>query len=172
MDIPALSFDTDNPIIGFGQITDIFITEVGNPLADLLQPTLDARVDNAASVGAEMRKLTVIGDKPAPESSETKISHFRTIHGPRQHTINFRVDETDDTNYNFVRGLIANNVRTVLAWYVVHKKKFHGGLEGIECSIKADFVTPESEEELETIVGTLTFTGNYPERTDWPLPVA
>lgn len=173
MNIPAVSFNEASPEVNFGQIQDVYIAQLDNPLATLLQATLEGRIDNAdAATETAIRKLAVIGDKPQPEATEVSISHDRIYKAPRKHTLNFKVDETDELNYTFMNTMIANSVNTVLIWYRTDNK-FYGGTEGVEASITLDHIIPESLEEPETIVGKVTWTSNtYPSRADYPLPSA
>ena len=167
--IPKVAFSESSPVIGFGQVTDVLITELGYPLAELTKEYIESRIANDSDTAGAIRMLTVIGDKPAPESNEIEISHFRKIRSPKTHTINFRVDENNDQNYEFVRQLEEDGISEVLIWYRTNSGKLYGGLNGIEASINIDEVIPESGDELNVLQGTLTWKGNHPERIDDPL---
>jgi len=173
LSIPPFTTNEGSPVVHFGQITDLLLADLGNPLSALTQTALDVRTDNTTVVGTEIRMIPVIGDKPAPESNAVDISHHRKYKTPRKHVINFKIDETDDVNYTFMNKMIEDGVTKVLAWYIVDSSKFYGGKDGIEVSIALDHVIPESGDELETIIGTLEWTSNtYPARADYPLPTA
>ena len=171
LSIPPISLNEQNPESNFGQVTDILIADLNNPLSALTQTALETRLDETAEEGTEIRRLTVIGDKPQPESAVVDISHKRKYKSARKHIVNFKVDETNDVNYAFLQSMIADSVSNVLAWYIVDEKHFFGGTAGIECSITLDHVIPESNDEVQHIIGTLEWTSNsYPDRTDYPLP--
>lgn len=167
--IPKLSFNQANPTVGFGQITDILIAQVEHPFTSMEKAYLESRIANDSDDPSAVRKLTVIGDKPAPESSDIQISHFRNVRSPKKHTINFRIDENNDQNYAFVKSLEELGVEKVLIWYITSSGKIYGGLSGIEASINIDEIIPESGDELSTLNGTLVWKGNHPERNDNPL---
>ncbi len=167
--IPPVAFSEASPDIGFGQITDILIAEKGYPLTSFEVDYLNSRISAQSDVAGAIRSLTVIADKPAPESSDIEISHFRKIRTPKVHTINARIDETNDQNYSFVQKLEQDGIVEVLIWYRTNSGKLYGGLNGIEASINFDEIIPESGDELNTFHGTFTWKGNHPDRIDDPL---
>lgn len=167
--LPDVDFDLCNPEFHYGQISDVFITNVGNPLDDETDGTeWQERLDLTASNPARIIRLLGIGDKPAAESTETEASYGRTAYGSKTHTVNFRIDEVSDLNYEMMRKFECN--KTVLMWYKTFEGKIYGGASGIKATIKFDHVIPESSSELETLTGTLKWKAkHHPCRTDWPL---
>lgn len=167
--IPKVNFNEGNPDVHFGQIRDILITQINQPLTSYDKAYIESRIDNSGDNDDDIRILTVIGDKPAPESTEIDISHKRKIRSPKTHTLNVRIDETNDQNYSFLQSLEQDGVVKVLMWYTTCDGKFYGGLSGIEASINFDDIIPESVDELQTFNGTLVWRGNHPDRIDNPL---
>lgn len=167
--LPAVEFDLCNPKFAFGQVSDVFITNIGNPLADETDPAeWQDRLDLAQSDPAKIIRLLGIGDKPVAESQETPASYGRTAYGPKNHTVNFRIDEVSDTNYEMMRKFECN--KTVLMWYKTFEGKIYGGKSGIKATLKFDHVIPENASELEQLTGTLKWQSKFhPCRTDWPL---
>ncbi len=167
--LPEVEFDLCNPAFHFGQVSDVFITNIGNGLTDETDPIeWTNRLSLAQSDPAKIIRLLGIGDKPAAESTEVEASYGRTAYGTKTHVVNFRIDEVSDKNYEMMRQFECN--KTVLAWYKTYEGKIYGGASGISVSIKFDHIIPESASELETLTGTLTWKSKFsPCRTDWPL---
>lgn len=167
--LPEVEFDLCNPEFHFGQVSDVFITNVGNPLTDETDPVeWTNRLELPQVDPAKIIRLLGIGDKPAAESTETEASYDRVAYGVKTHTVNFRIDEVSDKNYEMMRKFECN--KTVLAWYKTFEGKIYGGAAGIKVTIKFDHVIPESASELETLTGSIKWKSKFhPCRTDWPL---
>jgi hypothetical protein len=168
-ELPDVSFDLCNPDVHFGQISDVFITNVGNPLVDETSPVeWSDRLALASSNPSRIIQLMGIGDKPAAESNVIEISKGRKVSGNKNHTVNFRIDEVSDLNYEMMRKFECN--KTVLMWYKTYEGKLYGGASGIQASIGFNHVIPENSAELETLVGSITWKAkHHPCRTDYPL---
>jgi hypothetical protein len=167
--LPEVEFDLCNPDVHFGQISDVFITNIGNPLIDETDPTeWTNRLGLLQSNPAKIIQLYGIGSKPAAESNEIEISKGRKVTGNKNHTVNFKIDEVSDKNYEMMRKFECN--KTVLMWYKTFEGKLYGGADGIQASIKFNHVIPENASELETLEGSLTWKAKFhPCRTDYPL---
>lgn len=170
--LPEVSFDLCNPDVHFGQISDVFITNIGNPLTDETDPLeWAARLALDQSNPAKIIQLQGIGDKPAAEANVIEISKGRKVSGNKNHTVNFRIDEVSDKNYEMMRKFECN--KSVLAWYKTYEGKLYGGRFGVHSagvSIAFNHVIPENAAELETLPGTLTWKSKFhPCRTDYPL---
>ncbi len=102
--------DICNPDLAFGQINTIYLAaRNATDFTDWTDQTeWDARLSNTGSDAEDIRYLFGIGEKPAAESAEYKISKGRTIYGKRTHTITFEVEDTGVNNYNFIRYLQCN----------------------------------------------------------------
>lgn len=167
--LPEVEFNLCNPKFTFGQVSDVFITNIGNPLTDETDPSeWQTRLDLTQSNPSKIIRLLGIGDKPAAESQETEASYGRTAYGTKTHSVNFRIDEVTDTNYEMMRKFECN--RTVLMWYKTFEGKIYGGATGIKATLKFDHVIPENSSELETLTGVIKWKSKFhPCRTDWPL---
>lgn len=167
--LPEVEFDLCNPDVHFGQISDVFITNIGYPLTDETSPSeLTARLALAQSDPSKIINLFGIGSKPAAEGTDIEISKGRTVSGNKNHTVNFRIDEVSDKNYEMMRKFECN--KTVLMWYKTYEGKLYGGASGIQASIRFNHVIPENASELETLEGTITWKAKFhPCRTDYPL---
>lgn len=161
-DLPIVEFDECNPEINGGQISKIYITNIGFPLVDwtnVLEWNL--RLDNSA-VGADaIRTLHVIGSKPVPSADEKEISLGRKLKGSKTHIINVKVDETNDINHEFLRKMECGG--TYLMWYETLEGKLFGGTEGIKSSAFLDMVIPESGTDIITNEGKFEWKSKFTE---------
>lgn len=170
--LPDVSFDPCNPDVHFGQVSDVFITNVGNPLVDESDPAeWTTRLGLPAANPARIIQLQGIGDKPAAEENILEISKGRKVSGNKNHTVNFRIDEVSDLNYEMMRNFECN--KSVLAWYKTYEGKLYGGPSGVHApgvSISFNHVIPENAQELETLTGSITWKSKFhPCRSDYPL---
>jgi hypothetical protein len=91
----------------------------------------------------------------------------RKVTGPKKHSINIKVDETGELNYEFLRQLECGGV--FLIWYQAGKY-LYGGNEGIQATIALDDVIPEGTQELNTFTGTVEWEAkHHPERVLNPM---
>jgi hypothetical protein len=164
--LPVVSFNDCAPELNAGNITYIYITNVGNPLTNWLDETeWSARIDNDSTDSAAIRRLRVIGSKPAPEKTETVISGDRTYYGKANHTLEIRSDETNAINHEALRDLECGG--EYLVWYETIGGLRWGGNEGIQASVKLDEVIPESSGEFINFVGQVKWKSKFtPERTE------
>lgn len=167
---PPVSFDYCNPTTVFGEINYIYLTSADdNTYLDDWSSLAEwtARLDQTSEVGTEIRKLTVIGSKAAPEYTEIEMSLNRTRVSTKRHTISFRIDELNDDNYDFLRTLECGGF--MRAWWS-DADYMYGGTAGTLVSVKLDHVIPENSQELQYFEGTLTWESKYhPERIANPL---
>lgn len=165
LELPVVEADFCTPNINYGQVDEVYIGVDGNPFTDWnLLTEWNARKDNDDTTDAtKLRYLHVVGDKPAPEKTELKISKKRKVNTEKKHTINIKVDETGDKNYNLVKWLEENVGAELRVWYSAGKY-LYGGNEGVQATIDLDDVIPESDEELNTFIGAIKFEGGHPER--------
>lgn len=168
--LPIVSFNRCAPEINAGQLAKIRFSTVGNPLANWANEVeWDSRLDNDDAGAAAIRTLMGIGDWPIPESEEREISLGRKVYGKRKFTINFRVDETNDTNHSAFRTMQCNT-GNYLIWPETRDGKLWGGSEGIEAKIKVDQVVPEAYTEIITYQLTITWEAQFmPERISSPI---
>lgn len=171
-ELPEVDFDLCSPDVHFGQVSDVFITNVGYPLTNYTDPIEWAeRLALLNTDPSKIIQLIGIGDKPAAEANIIEISKGRKVSGNKNHTVNFRIDEVSDLNYEMMRKFECN--KTVLAWYKTYEGKLYGGNSGVHSagvSIQFSHVIPENAAELETLPGTITWKSKFhPCRSDYPL---
>lgn len=165
LNLPEVKADFCSPNTNFGQIDKLYLGVSGNPMADwsdLAEWT--ARLDNTTLADAtKIRELHVIGDKPAAEKNKVDFSKGRSVYTEATHTINFAIDETGDENYDLVKFFEDNAGVSIPVWYQAGKY-LYGGNSGVSATIVINDVIPQSDEELNTFVGTITFKGGHPDR--------
>jgi hypothetical protein len=167
--LPAVDFDLCNPSVKFGQIQNIYITNIGNPLVDETDATeWTTRLALPQVNPAKIIELVVIGSKPAAEANIIDISKGRKVQGNKNHTVTFKIDDLSQLNYEMMRQFECG--KTLLFWYVTVEGELFGGASGIEGSLLANHVIPEGANDLQTIEGTMTWRSKFhPCRTNYPL---
>jgi len=149
--LPATKFNICSPEGQFGQISELYMTNIGYPLSD--ENNINewlGRMNMADSNPAKIRRILVVGDKPASESSEQEMSGARFVYGPENHTLNIRIDEVNQENYEFARAFDCN--KRVKIWYKTFSGDAYGGPQGIDVSMKFKHVIPEGRQDLQTLV--------------------
>lgn len=149
--LPATKFNICTPEGSFGQISELFITNIGYPLVDENSAAeWLARMALPGNDPAKIFRILVIGDKPASESNEVEMSYGRVINGTENHSLNVRVDEVNQENYDFARAFDCN--KRVKMWYKTYNGDAYGGPNGVDVSIKFKHVIPEGTSDLQTLV--------------------
>lgn len=166
---PTVDFSLCNPEVNNAQISKIFFTTIGNPMINWASALeWDSRLDNDAAGASKIRTLIVNGEKPAPGKSEKEISLGRKISGVKSFSLNFEVDETNQTNYDAMRTIECNG--NFLIWYQTRDGLLYGGNSGIEAKISLDEVISKSYTDLILLQGTATWESKYhPEREVSPI---
>lgn len=168
--LPEVEFSDCAPEINGAQITDVYMANPDQPLADWTNPVeWNLRISNTSTAADAIRHLTVIGSKPVPELTEKKISHNRIVKGAKNHILNLKVDETNNINYeNLIREMECGGSRVI--WYKTGGGKLMGGNAGISASVGFDDEIVEDFEEIERFVGTAKWSAKFhPERIDSPI---
>ena len=155
--LESVSFSECAPEVHFGEIAKLYVW------VDSATPPFDsqAEFDSAAhwnthlSEDADLvtaiRQFTVIGEQPEPEQTETTISGNRTVTGFKKFTVSFEIDETNETNYNFMLGTNCNGKYKLC--YETADGLIFGGFLGIDASIKMNYVIPKERSDLQKIMG-------------------
>lgn len=169
-ELPDVLFSDCAPEINNAQLRNMYIANIGYGFADWTQAsewtTRIAMTTNPAAI----RALTIVGDKPAAESTEKKISHDRTISGRKNHTVNVEVDETNTTNYDAMRTFECG--KQYLMWYE-DEKYMYGGNGGIRVSINLDHVIDKDSGNIQLFVGTAKWSAQqHPDRILSPIATA
>ena len=152
--LPAVAFDTCAPELHWGEVTKLYVAAAdADDFANVEDVTeWNTRLDQSAvATGDEIRELTVIAELPEPEQTETPVSGDRTAVGFKNFTLNFDIDETNDTNYNFLLTLECN--LSFKIWYETSDGMLYGGNEGIPATLRANQIIPKERTEHVKFVG-------------------
>ncbi len=174
--LPVASADLCSPNTNYGQISMLMFTRNGDGLADVTDDAEWAgRIDNASTgtlptppTKADIRQLFGIGSLAAPDRPELDISRKRKVYGEPEFTLSFAVDDTGDTNWNTFMGGLPAAGQVYSVWFATETRIF-GGDTGITATIIANPDIPESADELQKIIVTVTWKGTIPEVADNPL---
>ena len=167
-ELGVLDFNDCNPNWNEGGIELIILANVGYPLLSsegdyaAITAELIARMSNTSAAANAIRFLTVKADKPAPTKNEIEMSKQRKIVTSKDHMLNIIIDETGPDNYDFLRKSECQG--QYLLWYV-HGKYMSGGedafIDGQEISMTIDDIIPQSNKELDTFVGTVSWNSKF-----------
>lgn len=167
--LPNVVFRACNPEFHFGQISDVYVTNVGYPLNDETSAVEWAgRMALADNNPAKIIRLVGIGSMPNAEQQAQDASHGRKAYGTKDRQIVFKIDEVSDENYEFMRKTECG--KEVLCWPKTLNGKAFGGPLGIKASMNFGHDVPESASELENLPGTFAWKSKIsPCRFDHPL---
>lgn len=145
--LAPVEFDECAPETNGAQIAKIYVTNIGNPLTDWTDPAEWAtRLDNDALTASDILTLHVVGSKPVPTGTEKEISLGRKVVGKKTHILNFKIDETNLVNHEFLRQNECGG--SYLFWYETLEGKLFGSTDGIIASMLLDMNIAESADEL------------------------
>jgi hypothetical protein len=100
---------------------------------------------------------------PEPEQTETPISGDRIIIGYKKFVLNLEVDETNETNYNFL--LLSECGGKYKACFETADGLIYGGKDGIEVSLKMNQPIPKTRAEVVKIIMKVSWSSkNHPLR--------
>lgn len=169
--LPPVSFDECAPQINLSEIVSVYVAKpTASPFSDWTTASeWSTRLDQTDETSDDViRKLTVIGDKPAPSAVSRDISNGRTMVVRKDHTLNITIDDVSDENYDFARVLECSG--QVKVWYETEGGYLYGGNEGIRGNIVLDDVLNRGREEIETLTGAITWKAKIsPDRTKSPI---
>lgn len=176
--MPVAHADLCAPETHYGQISMLMLTRNGDGLTDVTDDSeWSGRISNSATgttalpdapSKAKIRQLFGIGSLSAPDRPEVEISRKRKVYGEPEFTLTFAVDDTGDTNWNTFMGTLPTGGQVYTVWFATEDRIF-GGNAGITATLIANPEIPESAEELQKIVVTVTWKGTIPEVADNPL---
>ena len=167
--LPTVSFSDSCPEINPSEIEEIYFTEPdAAPFTDVSQPGEWAtRLSQTANTAGSIRRLNVVGDKPAAAEQRKTISKQREVFTDATHTLNAEIDETNDTNYDAMREMQCQPKWRI--WYKTRGGKNYGGNEGILANISIRDVLGRGDEH-EKFVLTATWRSKFdPPRVTSPI---
>jgi hypothetical protein len=139
--VQSVSFNECAPETHWGEISKLYVGPAD--LAAFLDVSaLSEWTAKLADTGDDkIRTLIVIGEQPEPEQTEVSISGDRVVVGYKKFIVNAEIDETNETNYNFLA--MSECGGKYLMWYETSDGILYGGNEGIEVSLKMNQVIPK-----------------------------
>lgn len=144
----AVSFNECAPEVHYGEISKLYVAR--SDAADFSNvdqlAEWTARLDDSSSDVDKIRTFIGIGELPVPEKTELPLSGNRTIYSPKTFNLLFEVDETGDTNYEWLLESECNLKRKF--WYETSDGMLYGGNSGIEGVFGMDAPIPKSREEI------------------------
>ena len=168
-ELPVVSEETCDTSFKQGEVSRILIGLDGQPFTDYEDVTehtnrqsADDTADNA------IRNLRGIGSWTPEPGEEQEIGTLATIYATGTGTLNFKVYDNTDTNYQTARTTSCNKKYRI--WLITSDGNIYGGNTGILLVLKGREVIPESYKEKRFI----EFTGKavmntWPERGTYPL---
>ena len=160
--LAPVEFDECAPETNGAQVAKIYMTQIGNPLADWTNPVeWQGRLDNDAVAADAILTLHVIGSKPVPTSTEKDISLGRKVTGQKTHVLTVKIDETNAVNHEMLRQNECGG--SYLMWYETLEGKMFGGTEGIVASLLLDMNNAESSEDLIIFEGKFEWKAKFTE---------
>jgi len=171
--LPAVLFSDCSPEVNLSEIVAIFLSKGSStPFTDWkVASEWTQRMGTPANADDKIIALSVIGDKPVPGKQEIAISNFRKKTLPKDHSINFEIDESNDTNHDFVRNMECGGSFRV--WYATASGHLFGGNQGItKSTINIDMSLERGENSVQKYPGTITWKSKHTEeRVTAPFPV-
>lgn len=176
--LPPVVFDDCAPEFNKSEITAVYMAlpdaadfeDESDPLewaARLSQnstPPAPVGGGTATPVKDLIRKLTVIGDKPAPTESSYTGSNQRVSILDRARLINITIDETNDANYDLMRATECGIGLAGKFWYESGGKLYGGksgikrGISGQRPVLKLNQVLDRGADAVATFAGTIAWS--------------
>jgi hypothetical protein len=179
--LPAINFEDCNPQILASEIQALYVARkdaidftsviLASEWNDRISKDNTVPVGSAAAVKDLIRKLTVIGDIPAPAVTTKQISGGREIVTETKYTINFEIDDVSNENWQFAQTVqCGKGAFPVKMWPVTKSNHVLGSKTGIQGKMKIDHILPRGADGIMTLQGTVTFiTTTFPNRDVFPL---
>lgn len=168
--LEAVSFNECAPTIHYGEVSKLYVARAD--ASDFANPQTitewTARLSDSDVAADKIRTFIGIGEMTAPEKSELPISGGRTIYSPKTFNLLFEVDETNDTNYEFLLSTECN-VKYKF-WFETSDGMLYGGKTGIEAVINMDAPIPKGREEVAKFMMSMKWKSkNHPLRCTSPM---
>ena len=146
--LEAVSFNECAPELHYGEISKLYVAR--SDAADFTSPDIitewTTRLSDTETTVDKIRTLIGIGEMGQPEKTELLISGGRTVYSPKTFNVLFEVDETNDTNYEFLLSTECN--LKFKFWFETSDGMLYGGKTGIEAVFNMDAPIPKGREEV------------------------
>lgn len=147
-----VSFNECAPEIHYGEIAKLYVAraDAADFAAVDVVTEWTARLFDTGMDPDYIRTFIGIGELPEPEQTEQTISGDRVIIGYKTFNLLFDVEETNDTNYEFLLATECN--LKFKFWFETKDGMLYGGNTGIEAIIKMNQPIPKGGEEIVKIL--------------------
>lgn len=159
--VPSVESNECAPELHYGEIAKLYIGRADSSdftNVDIIDEWTD-RLDDTGTDTDDIRTLPGVGELPDPEITEAEISGNRTWYSPFRFTLTHNVDETNDTNYEFLLG--ANCNIKVKFWFEMNDGMLYGGNTGIEATLKVTQPLPIGKRDFVKIVIVLKWDSKF-----------
>jgi hypothetical protein len=165
-----VSFDPCAPIRHYGEISKLYVGRIdGADFTNVDQiGEWTTRLSDTVDTADSIRTLYGMGEMPAPEQTEKLVSRGEYAYSPFTFNFTFAVDDTNDTNFDYMLATYCNQRRKV--WFEMSDGMLYGGNTGIEVILKGNQPLLPGREDFIVI----NFSGkwkspSYPLRTLSPM---
>lgn len=169
--INPMTQDPCAPLVSIGELNRLYVMAAGGAILTTwgtagLAAELLGRIDNTASTVDSIVEIIMSGDVPAAAGDMIEIADNKKHYLPKTHTINFQIDDVNQTVHDFLRYMECNQV--VKLWYA-NPDFIWGGNDGIEINMQMNDVVERGSKGRYSIQGVITWEAKFtPERTDNP----
>lgn len=159
--LEAVSFNECAPVIHYGEISKLYVARAD--AASFTSPDIitewTARLSDSDTTIDKIRTLIGIGELTTAEKTELLISGGRTIYSPKSFNVLFEVDETNDTNYEFLLSTECN--LKFKFWFETSDGMLYGGKDGIEAVFNMDAPIPKGREEVAKFMTSIKWKSKF-----------
>lgn len=151
--LPEVSFSLCNPQVNSGEVCQIMLTSLNNPMINETDSVEWAtRMALPQEDPSRIILLRGVGEKPEAPLEEIVGAYNNTASALRSHQVEFVISQTGDLNYEMLRYY--ERAKKGLGWYLTRGGRLYGG-KGIPFSIGFSHVIPRENSALETITAIL-----------------
>jgi hypothetical protein len=172
--LPVISADYCNPNINYARINQIFFTRLEDTITSPLNlANFVSRLDNTTALAApgtkaKIRYLNGIGSLAAPSVNELDGSLGRKYKSKADFTIEFDVDDTSQSNYDFMKAISAQGGQTYACWWEAGGLLF-GGLTGVPATLYASYEIVAGDKDIQKMKVSLKWSAvSLPDRQAYP----
>lgn len=163
--VPDVEFNECAPNVNAGEVTRIYLAAAD---ADDFTDVTSLAEWTPRLTSNNIKELVVIGEFPEPETNELSISDDRKITSNKAFTLQAEIDETNMTNYAFLRKLECSIKMKM--WFQTSAGIMYGGNEGIPASVLGNLVIPKDRNDIERFMLKATWRKKHsPGRSISPL---
>lgn len=145
------------------------ITAKGGPADWTSAASWTSAIDQTGT--GKVRHLTTVGSKGEAEQESRTISRGRIKYGPKTFSVQLKIDDVTDLNYELIRNLECGV--DVVFWYQTIGGYLYGGSNGIKATATADWILEEGTGSFAYGIITLTWQARCnPQRIVSPIAIA